>query len=81
MQKPTKNNGTTIIFRIFLTTFAPAKTTKHHFRSKGEMVEWSITPVLKTGTPRGVGGSNPSLSADNPCKSLIYKDFSFKCLK
>ena len=29
----------------------------------GEMVEWSITPVLKTGVPRGTGGSNPSLSA------------------
>ncbi len=27
------------------------------------MVEWSITPVLKTGAPRGAGGSNPSLSA------------------
>ena len=27
------------------------------------MVEWSITPVLKTGVPRGTGGSNPSLSA------------------
>ena len=29
----------------------------------GEMVEWSITPVLKTGVLRGAGGSNPSLSA------------------
>ena len=29
----------------------------------GEMVEWSITPVLKTGVLRGTGGSNPSLSA------------------
>ena len=29
----------------------------------GKMVEWSITPVLKTGVPRGTGGSNPSLSA------------------
>ena len=27
------------------------------------MVEWSITPVLKTGVLRGTGGSNPSLSA------------------
>ena len=31
----------------------------------GEMVEWSITAVLKTAVPRGTGGSNPSLSADN----------------
>ena len=30
---------------------------------QGEMVEWSITPVLKTGVLRGTGGSNPSLSA------------------
>ena len=32
-------------------------------RSLGEMVEWSITAVLKTAVPRGTGGSNPSLSA------------------
>ena len=31
----------------------------------GEMVEWSITPVLKTGVLRGTGGSNPSLSAES----------------
>ena len=30
----------------------------------GEMVEWSITTVLKTVVPRGTGGSNPSLSAN-----------------
>ena len=42
----------------------------------GEMVEWSITPVLKTGVPRGTGGSNPSLSADEPCKSKTYRAFS-----
>ena len=29
------------------------------------MVEWSITPVLKTGVLRGTGGSNPSLSAES----------------
>ena len=33
--------------------------------STGEMVEWSITVVLKTTVPRGTGGSNPSLSASN----------------
>ena len=32
---------------------------------KGEMVEWSITTVLKTVVLRGTGGSNPSLSAIN----------------
>ena len=30
---------------------------------EGKMVEWSITPVLKTGELQGSGGSNPSLSA------------------
>ena len=30
----------------------------------GEMVEWSITTVLKTVVLRGTGGSNPSLSAE-----------------
>ena len=34
----------------------------HHYH--GEMVEWSITTVLKTVVPRGTGGSNPSLSAE-----------------
>ena len=32
-------------------------------QSTGEMVEWSITVVLKTTVLRGTGGSNPSLSA------------------
>ena len=34
-----------------------------HPTESGEMVEWSITTVLKTVVPRGTGGSNPSLSA------------------
>ena len=38
----------------------------------GEMVEWSITVVLKTTVPRGTGGSNPSLSAI----SLDYQAFT-----
>ena len=45
------------------------------------MVEWSITVVLKTTVPRGTGGSNPSLSADNPCRSLIYRGFLFVLAK
>ena len=40
----------------------------------GEMVEWSITTVLKTVVPRGTGGSNPSLSAETPCSSAFPKD-------
>ena len=31
----------------------------------GEVVEWSITAVLKTVELKGSGGSNPSLSAIN----------------
>ena len=31
----------------------------------GEVVEWSITAVLKTVELKGSGGSNPSLSANN----------------
>ncbi len=40
----------------------------------GEMVEWSITAVLKTAVPRGTGGSNPSLSA-NSRNSMSYGYF------
>ena len=43
------------------------------------MVEWSITPVLKTGVLRGTGGSNPSLSAkpaDYFSGFLFFKKFS-----
>lgn len=37
----------------------------------GEMVEWSITTVLKTVVPRGTGGSNPSLSALLNCLKSV----------
>ena len=33
------------------------------FENIGEVVEWSITAVLKTVELKGSGGSNPSLSA------------------
>ena len=39
----------------------------------GEMVEWSITTVLKTVVLRGTGGSNPSLSATNAENQQIAK--------
>ncbi len=41
----------------------------------GEMAEWSNAPVLKTGVLRGTGGSNPSLSAVESCKSKDLQDF------
>ena len=42
-------------------------------QSTGEMVEWSITVVLKTTVPRGTGGSNPSLSAENLKKGTLLR--------
>jgi hypothetical protein len=33
----------------------------------GELAEWSIAPVLKTGSPQGLQGSNPWLSANRAC--------------
>ena len=47
----------------------------------GEMAEWSNAPVLKTGVLRGTGGSNPSLSAVESYKSLIYRTLSFYAFK
>ncbi len=50
----------------------------------GEMVEWSITVVLKTTVPRGTGGSNPSLSAINieiQCFIELTPDFTPKNVK
>ena len=44
--------------------FATSKSGGSCRRRQGEMVEWSITPVLKTVVLRGTGGSNPSLSAE-----------------
>ena len=44
-------------------TFALANEQITNVPKQGEMVEWSITVVLKTTVLRGTGGSNPSLSA------------------
>ena len=41
--------------------------------SFGEMVEWSITTVLKTVVPRGTGGSNPSLSANKGVNQWVTR--------
>ena len=55
-------------------TFAPPlKNRGTPRRSSGEMVEWSITAVLKTAVLRGTGGSNPSLSASNAEYQQIKK--------
>ena len=46
----------------------------------GEMVEWSITTVLKTVVLRGTGGSNPSLSATIKKKRNTQWVFLFFCV-
>lgn len=50
--------------------FATLKSGGSCRRRQGEMVEWSITPVLKTGIRRRIGGSNPSLSAETKTKDF-----------
>ena len=65
---------------FFCQTFAYSKimrTFATHLRNKstGEMAEWSIAAVLKTVELRGSGGSNPSLSATESCKSQDLQDF------
>ena len=47
--------------------------------TKGKVVEWSITAVLKTAVPRGTGGSNPSLSAI--ARRFFERGASFFCCK
>ena len=65
-------------------TFALAFEHKACLPDKGEMVEWSITTVLKTVVLRGTGGSNPSLSAiniGNQCFTKQTPDFTPKNVK
>ena len=40
-------------------------------RAVGGMAEWLIAPVLKTGVPQGIGGSNPSPSAISEWDGVI----------
>ena len=52
---------------FFWYTFASSNGKDHipwQNKTFGEVAEWSIAPVLKTGVLRGTGGSNPSLSAE-----------------
>ena len=52
-----------------------SQTRKDDHSLHGEMAEWSNAPVLKTGVLQGTGGSNPSLSATESCKSKDLRDF------
>ena len=49
--------------------------------SQGEMVEWSITAVLKTAVLRGTGGSNPSLSANKGVNQQVMRFTPFSTPK
>ncbi len=55
--------------------FAPLLDRKPLEKEFGEMVEWSITAVLKTAVLRGTGGSNPSLSAEYPSVVMLMDIF------
>ena len=59
-------------------TFALALKHQAHRKMIGEVVEWSITAVLKTAVLRGTGGSNPSLSALKTAAEMLQ--FLFKKL-
>ena len=61
---PSKNLGHNLSVCSGFVNFATSKSGGSYRRRQGEMVEWSITPVLKTGIRRRIGGSNPSLSAN-----------------
>ena len=61
---------------MFNGKFVPLHPLSRH-QSTGEMVEWSITVVLKTTVPRGTGGSNPSLSAKQKRNRLVNKRLRF----
>ena len=52
-------------------TIFPQQNGNHHYL--GEMVEWSITAVLKTAVLRGTGGSNPSLSANKGVNQQVMR--------
>ena len=64
----------------YIITLHPNLAAIPHLSFFGEMVGWSITPVLKTGLLRGTGGSNPSLSAKrfgNGCDNVHSRFLGF----
>ena len=79
--KKHKKDGQTFgrnnIFTIFALPFR-----KYFCREDniGEVVEWSITAVLKTVELKGSGGSNPSLSAEIPDRIAGKRTKSYKSL-
>ena len=63
IQKVSQKFGNIKINYYLCIAFRPKHRCPHLF-FLGEMVEWSITTVLKTVVQRCTGGSNPSLSAE-----------------
>ena len=55
--------------------FATSKSGGSCRRRQGEMVEWSITPVLKTGIRRRIGVRIPLSPPTESCKSKDLHDF------
>ncbi len=80
--KKHKKDGQTFgrnnIFTIFALPFR-----KYFCREDniGEVVEWSITAVLKTVELKGSGGSNPSLSAEKGVTDICNAFFNFSVTK
>ena len=70
--------GRNNIFTIFALPFR-----KYFCREDniGEVVEWSITAVLKTVELKGSGGSNPSLSAEKGVTDICNAFFNFSVTK
>ena len=80
--KKHKKDGQTFgrnnIFTIFALPFR-----KYFCREDniGEVVEWSITAVLKTVELKGSGGSNPSLSAEKGVTGICSAFFNNRVTK
>ena len=59
----TERAGTVATFKIARARHPELMRLATYNCSLGELAEWSIAPVLKTGSPQGLQGSNPWLSA------------------
>lgn len=74
MRKLCKKNEVQICLVCEVLLFLhPQTELKDRSPKKGEVVEWSITAVLKTAVPQGTRGSNPCLSATNAENQQIVK--------
>ena len=77
LKKTRQNTDYQLLVVNYFITFASAFKNESSRNDSGEMVEWSITVVLKTTVPRGTGGSNPSLSAKRKSKGFLFFCFSY----